>query len=144
MIRPGDFGRQDPPSRKAEQWLAERMVADPAVLGLGELDVSVASSAFRQVSLVAIDESSALWVVELQLGIADDRSILRVIERWLLQRKRHPAKRCSALFGAGQFPPRDLQILELLSTALPLRAVELRIANVAGSFAVQFSPVVLR
>jgi hypothetical protein len=144
MIDRGDLGRRGAANGTAEHWLAERINDDPAILGLGGLDVARVSWRLGQVSLLMRSEAgSALYIVELQLGPTDDRHLIRVVERWAVERKRHSTSRCFAVLGAEQFPHRCLNVLQLIHTAIPLRAMKLHIAETVRDAALRFTPVVL-
>ena len=130
MISPSHLSPGSPARSRgganAEQSLVERINENPAVLGLGDLDLKRASWRSRQISLLLESPAeSVLFVVELQLGPTDDCHVIRVIERWLTERKRQRMKRCSAVLVAEEIAPRYVNILELISRAVPLLALEM-------------------
>ena len=127
------------PEIPIEPWLAELISDDPALLGSGDLETrrgAPASSAW-----FSNPQARALYVVELQLGPADDRHLIRVVERWAAERKRHTTSRCVAVLAAEQFPPRYRHILPWIGTAIPRLQTQLQISEMAGNFAVRFTPV---
>ena len=122
----------------AENWLVRRVSEDPAILGLGDLEFIRARPSCRagQVGLLLEDRAeSRLYVVELQFGPTDDRHVIRVVERWAAERKRQRTDRCLAVLLAEQVPPRYLNILQLISHAVPLLAMEMRISATEGKVA---------
>ena len=149
MISPSQFGAGNPARSRgganAEQSLVERINEDPIVLGLGDLDLKRASWRSRQISL--LPESPAelvLFVVELHLGPTDDCHVIRVIERWLTERKRQRTKRCSAVLVAERIAPRYVNILALISRAVPLLALQMEPSACTEGTALRFRPVGLR
>ena len=129
----------------AEQSLVERINEDPIVLGLGDLDLKRASWRSRQISLfLESPAESVLFVVELQLGPTDDRHVIRVVERWLNERKRQRMNRCSAVLVAEEIAPRYVNILELISRGVPLLALEMEPSEGTKGTPLRFRPVGLR
>jgi hypothetical protein len=143
-LRPGSPARARG-GASAEQSLVERINKDPTVLGLGDLDLKRASWRSRQISLLLESPAeSVLFVVELQLGPTDDRHVIRVVERWLNERKRQRIKRCSAVLVAEEIAPRYVNILALISRAVPLLALEMEPSAGTEGTAMRFRPVGLR
>ena len=129
----------------AEQSLVERITEDPAVLGLGDVDLKRASWRSRQISLLLESPAeSVLFVVELQLGPTDDRHIMRVVEQWVTERRRQRFSRCSAVLVAEEIAPRYVNILALISRAVPLLALEMEPSAGTEGTALRFRPVGLR
>jgi hypothetical protein len=149
MISPRQLGPGSPARSRGgantEQSLVERITEDPAVLGLGDVDLKRASWRSRQISLLLESPAeSVLFVVELQLAPTDDRHIMRVVERWLTERKRQRMKRCSAVLGAEEIAPRYVNILALISRAVPLLALEMEPSAGTEGTLLRFRPVGLR
>jgi hypothetical protein len=125
-----------------EPWLVERISEDPTILGLGDLDLKRASWRCRQVSLLLEDPArSDLYVVELQIRPADDRHIIRLVDHWDATRKRHWRNRCFAVLVAEQIAPRYLNILQVMSRAVPLALREIRMSEAAGATTSSSVPV---
>jgi len=149
MISPSQFGPGSPArahgGANTEQTLVERISEDPAVLGLGDLDLKRASWRSRQISLLLESPAeSVLFVVELQLGPTDDRLVIRVVDRWLTERKRQRMKRCSAVLVAEEIAPRYVNILKLISRAVPLLALQMEPSAGAEGTALRFRHLGLR
>ena len=107
--------------------VVEQIADDPSVLGLGDLDVLHAPPPCRagQVSFRLLDPVTAgFYVVELVLGPVDDRSIIRLVERWAAERKRHGHRRCVAVLVAAHVEPRYRNLLRLIGGAVPLLVME--------------------
>ncbi len=132
-------------SANAEQSLVERISEDPAVLGLGDVDLKRASWRSRQVSLLLESQAeSVLFVVELQLGPTDDRHVIRVVERWLTERRRQRSSRCFAVLVAEEIASRYVNILKIISRAVPLLALEMEPSAGTEGTALRFRHVGLR
>ena len=149
MISPGHLSPESSArprgSANTEQSLVERITEDPAVLGLGDVDLKRASWRSRQISLLLESPAeSVLFVVELQLAPTDDRHIMRVVERWLTERKRQRMKRCSAVLGAEEIAPRYVNILKIISRAVPLLALQMEPSACTEGTTLRFRPVGLR
>jgi len=128
-----------------EASLVERISDDPVILGLGDLDLKRASWRSRHVSLFLENPcESALYIVELQLGPTDDRHIIRLVERWDATLKRHSRNRCFAVLVAEQIAPRYLNILQVISKAVPVALREIRVSEAAGTTTPGFVSVCLQ
>ena len=149
MISPRQLGPGNPARPRgganAVQSLVEQISEDPAVLGLGDLDLKRASWRSRQISLLLESPAeSVLFVVELQLGPTDDRHVIRVVDRWLTERKRQRTKRCSAVLVAEEIAPRYVNILKIISRAVPLLALQMEPSACTEGTTLRFRPVGLR
>ena len=149
MISPSHLSPGSPARSRggasAEHTLAERINEDPAVLGLGDLDLKRASWRSRQISLLLESPAeSVLFVVELQLGPTDDRHIMRVMERWLTERKRQRLSRCFAVLVGEEIAPRYVNILKLISRAVPLLALKMEPSEGSEGTSLRFRHVGLR
>ena len=143
MISSSQLGPRSPARSRggasAEDTVARRINEDPTVLGLGDLDLKRASWHSRQISpLLASPAESVLFVVELQLGPTDDRHAMRVVERWVAERKRHRFSRCSAVLVAEEIAPRYVNILALISRAVPLLALQMEPSACTEGTALRF------
>jgi len=130
-----------------EQRLVQWISANPAILGLGALKFQrvLPSSRAGQVSLVLYDRAeSSFYAAEIQFGPTDDRHLIRVVERWAAERKRHPRRRCFAVLVAEEIAPRYLNVLRLISRGVPLLAIEMHNAEARGTASLRFTPLVLR
>jgi hypothetical protein len=128
-----------------EQSLVDRINENPTVLGLGDLDLKRASWRSRQISLLLESPAeSVLFVVELQLGPTDDRHIMRVMERWLTERKRQRLSRCFAVLVGEEIAPRYVNILKLISRAVPLLALKMEPSEGSEGTSLRFRHVGLR
>jgi len=119
----------------------QQIEEDPAILGLGDADVLrvFSSCGADQASILLADPVGAiLYVVEVRLGPMDDRTVVRLVEHWAGVRKWHAGRRCFAVLVAEEIDPRYRNILGLISSAVPVQAMEMR---TAGTTSLQFIPI---
>ena len=102
-----------------ERWLHERIADDPALLGLG--DVEVRDSERRQPRAGRLDlllsdpETQTRYEVEIQLGPTDESHIIRTIEYWEIERRRYPQYEHVAVIVAEDVTSRFLNVINLLN-----------------------------
>ena len=113
-----------------ERWLHEKLLENPSLLGLGDLDVR--ASERRQPSGGRLDlllfdpETDTRYEVELQLGATDESHIIRTIEYWDIERKRYPQYEHIAVIAAEDVTSRFLNVVGLFNQAIPLIAIQLK------------------
>src|SRR5262245_53417919 len=77
-----------------EKWLQGLIAQDPAILGLGDLQVKererAQPGAGRLELLLQDPQQNKRYEVEIQLGKTDESHIIRTIEFWDSERRRHP------------------------------------------------------
>ena len=79
----------------------ERIKDDPAILGLGELEIlRVLPSRCPDAAGLLLEGGLVLYVVDLQVGPVDDHQIIRVVERWNAIRRQHPSLQVNAVVVA--------------------------------------------
>ena len=150
MISHGDLGhgrqtRSRGDGTNVEQLLAARIKEHPATLGLGDMDLKRVSWCSRQISLLLENSAeSVLFVVEVQLGATDEHHLIRLVERWLAERNCQRRRHCSAVLVAQEIPPRYLSILQVISRAVPLLALEMELSEGPVGVTLQFRHVGLR
>lgn len=136
------FAKAKPLSLKShpaynERWLQGVIVDDPALLGLGDLDVKDIER--RQprggrLDILLVDpETSTRYEVEVQLGATDESHIIRTIEYWDVERNRYPNYDHVAVIVAEDVTSRFLNVMSLLNRSVPLIAVQLNAWDVAGT-----------
>ena len=79
-----------------EKWIQDRIVENPTILGLGELDVrdkerKQAKAGRLDLLLEDANSENKRYTVELQLGKTDESHIIRTIEYWDIEQKRFPS-----------------------------------------------------
>ncbi len=121
-----------------ERWLHDRLIENPSLLGLGELDVR--DSERRQPNRGRLDlllqdaETSTRYEVEIQLGEMDESHIIRTIEYWDIERRRYPQYDHIAVIVAEDVTSRFLNIISLLNGQIPLIAIQIKGVEVNGAF----------
>ena len=117
-----------------ETWLTNKIVENPALLGLGDLDVRDRErrqpSAGRLDLLLSNPETDTRYEVEVQLGRTDESHLVRTIEYWDIERRRYPHYDHIAVLVAEDVTSRFLNVIGLLNRAIPLIAIQLRAAQV--------------
>ncbi len=112
-----------------EKWLQDQIKDDPALLGLGDLEI--AGREHRQPIGGRIDfllrdaEAETYYEVEVMLGTLDESHIIRTIEYWDIERQRRPQFEHRAVIVAENITSRFFNVLRLLNRAVPMIAVKL-------------------
>jgi hypothetical protein len=119
-----------------EKWLQERLAEDPALLGLGELelkDVERPQPRAGRLDLLFTDpETRTRYEVEVQLGATDEAHIIRTVEYWDIEKARYPQYEHVAVIVAEDITSRFLNVISLFNKAIPLVAIQLRALEVKG------------
>jgi hypothetical protein len=120
----------------SEKWLQAKIVEDPTILGLGDLEVRDVErrqhKAGRLDLLLADIETNTRYEVEIQLGGTDESHIIRTIEYWDLERRRYPMYDHVAVIVAEDITSRFLNVVGLFNGFIPLIAIQLRAIQVGG------------
>ena len=123
----------------SEQWLEDRIVEDPSLLGLGDLDVierQKSQPPGGKLDLLLRDpETLTRYVVELQLGATDPSHIIRAIEYWDVERRRYPQYEHVAVIVAEDVTGRFFNVINLFNGMLPLIAIQMECVEVNGNHA---------
>jgi hypothetical protein len=124
---------------KDKYWLRDQIWTNPSCLGLGELEQvrkeKKQSSGGRLDILLGNSEDDERYEVEVMLGETDETHIIRTIEYWLRERRRHPTKQHYAVLVAEKINKRFFEVIYLLSETTPLIAIQAnfrRIGDVVG------------
>jgi hypothetical protein len=128
-----------------ERWVQERIAADPAILGLGELDLiqreRTVGKAGRLDLLLADRERERRYELELMLGPTDPSHIIRCIEYWDAEKRLYPAYDHIAVLVAEDITSRFLNVISLLSGSIPLIALQLEALEVGDQIVLNFTKV---
>lgn len=120
-----------------ERWLQREIEKDPAILGLGELEI--AGKEHHQPSGGRIDfllrdsDGEVYYEVEVMLGSLDESHIIRTIEYWDIERQRRPQFEHRAVIVAENITARFFNVIRLLNRAVPLIAIKLSALRVGDS-----------
>ena len=141
------YAKPEPISLKAhpdfnEKWLQSHITEDPAILGLGELEVIGSERrqerAGRLDLLLADLEGNRRYEVELMLGSTDESHIIRSIEYWDIERRRYPAYEHCAVLVAEDITTRFLNVLALFAGTIPFIAIQLNALKVGEQIVLNF------
>lgn len=113
----------------SEKWVQDRIIDDPTILGLGELDLikseKTQHKAGRLDLLLHDDQLNRRYEVELMLGATDPSHIIRCIEYWDIEKRRYPSYDHVAVLVAEDVTSRFLNVMSLLAGSIPLIAIQL-------------------
>ena len=116
-------------SSLTERWVQELLSNEPALLGLGDLDVRETERpqlrAGRLDILLTDPESSTRYEVELQLGATDESHIIRTIEYWDNERRRYPQYEHVAVIVAEEITSRFFNVISLFNGFIPIIAIQM-------------------
>jgi hypothetical protein len=135
-------------SEFSEGWLQERIAADPAILGLGEVGLIQRERAQHKagrLDLLLFDRPENIrYEVELMLGATDESHIIRCIEYWDIERRRYPAYDHCAVLIAENVTTRFLNVLGLIAGSIPFIAIQLSALQVGDQIVLNFVRVLDR
>ena len=128
-----------------EAWLRDRIVEDPTILGLGELEVKdverIQPGAGRLDLLLYDPDVGKRYEVELMLGAVDESHIIRCIEYWDIERKRYPQYDHAAVLIAEDITARFRNVIALFNAAIPMIAIQLNALSVDDKILLSFTTV---
>lgn len=132
-----------------EEWLKQRLIENPDLLGLGG-ELVVRDSERSQPSggrldlLLTDSEADIRYEVELQLGALDESHIIRTIEYWDIERRRYPQYEHIAVIVSEEVTGRFHNVISLLNSngAIPLIAIQIKGVKVNGAFTLVATRVV--
>lgn len=113
-----------------ERWVHDRIVEEPAILGLGDLQVrdrERAQKAGGRLDLLLTDaEEERRYVTEIQLGETDESHIIRTIEYWDEEKKRLGSLyEHVAVIIAERITSRFFNVIGLFNAQIPLIAIQM-------------------
>lgn len=129
-----------------EKWVQEQIANDPALLGLGELELKdkerYQASGGRIDLLLYEPESLKRYEVEIQLGATDESHIIRTIEYWDNERRLYPQYEHAAVIVAEDITSRFLNVIQLFNGRIPLIALKMTAYKVGDDYALTFVKVI--
>ena len=130
---------------KDEYWLQHQIWTNPSCLGLGELEQvrkeKKQSSGGRLDILLGSPDDDERYAVEVMLGETDETHIIRTIEYWLRERRRHPTKQHYAVLVAEKINKRFFEVIYLLSETTPIIAIQANLRKIGGSIGLSFDTI---
>jgi hypothetical protein len=128
-----------------EKWLQERIVEDPSILGLGNLDVReserIQPTGGRLDLLMSDPDTLTRYEVEIQLGASDEKHIIRTLEYWDVERRRYPQYDHVAVLVAEDVTSRFLNVVSLFNGFIPIIAIQMQALDVGGVLTLSSSRV---
>ncbi|MGE3804296.1 MAG: hypothetical protein AB7K24_06455 [Gemmataceae bacterium] len=125
-----------------EQWIQERIIHDPTILGVGDVEVVTAEKlqpkAGRLDLLLHDDQLNRRYEVELMLGATDPSHIIRCIEYWDIERRRYPSYDHVAVLVAEDITSRFLNVISLFAGSIPLIAVQMVALQIGNNIVLHF------
>src|ERR1035437_8899416 len=119
-----------------ERWVQARIAEDPSILGMGDLILKdkerIQPRAGRLDLLLQDPDTSRRYEVEVQLGPADESTLIRTIEYWDIERKRYPQYEHCAVIVAEEITGRFLNVISLFNGAIPLIAIQMQASRPSG------------
>lgn len=128
-----------------EAWLQNTICENPQKLGLGDLQLvakeRIISSGGRLDILFQDTSEEKMFEVEVQLGETDPSHIIRTIEYWDLIRKKYPLRQHYGVLVAETITKRFFNVIGLLSTTIPIIAIQCQIVEIEEKKALVFTKV---
>jgi len=128
-----------------EKWLQQRIVEDPSLLGLGDIEVKdverMQPRAGRLDLLLYDPEGNTRYEVELQLGPTDESHIIRTIEYWDIERRRYPQYDHVGVIVAEEITARFFNVIALFNGFIPLIAVQVSAIELGDATTLVFTKV---
>lgn len=131
-----------------EDMIQEFIFSDPSVLGLGDVTPiqreKIQPSGGRLDLLLASEDNSQRYEVEIQLGATDPSHIIRTIEYWDSERQRYPQYDHCAVIVAEEITGRFMNVISLFNGAIPLIAIQVSAYKNGDDYALAFTKVIDR
>lgn len=113
----------------SERWVQNLLADNPALLGLGDLDVIETERrqphAGRLDMLLIDRDNRTRYEVELQLGSTDETHIIRTLEYWDIERRRYPQYEHIAVIVAEDITSRFFNVISLFNGFIPIAAIQM-------------------
>ena len=128
-----------------ECWLHDQIIADPACLGLGELEPisheRLQPAGGRLDLLLKDPTDDTMYEVEVMLGETDESHIIRTIEYWDNEKRKWPQRQHFAVLVAETITRRFFNVIQLFSHALPIIAIQASLVEANGQMVLHFVKV---
>lgn len=128
-----------------EFWLQDQIVENPSCLQLGELEVisreRQQTSGGRLDILLKDPEDDSMYEVEVMLGETDETHIIRTIEYWDNEKRKWPQRQHFAVLVAETITRRFFNVIQLMSHAIPIIAIQVNVVEADGKKILHFSKV---
>lgn len=128
-----------------EAWVQQQIIADPSILGIGEVEVRDFER--RQLKAGRLDlllqdtDTYKRYEAEIQLGPTDESHIIRTIEYWDLERKRYPQYDHCAVIIAEEITGRFFNVISLFNGHIPLIAIQIKAIKIGDDIGLDFTKI---
>lgn len=127
-----------PPEKTATTMdaIIEQISANTGILGFGDdliIKQDFPSRRPGQASML-LESESRVYILDFQLGSADDAQVVRLAERWAAQSRRNPGRRVIAVLAAEEITMRHRNILRVIGNAVPITALRMETEGPAVRF----------
>lgn len=128
-----------------EVWLQDQIAANPSCLRLGDLELLARersqSSGGRLDILLKDPEDDSMYEVEVMLGDTDETHIVRTIEYWIREKRKWPRRQHFPVLVAEGMTRRFFDVIQVLSNAIPLIAIQASVIEANGHRVLAFQKV---
>ena len=128
-----------------EFWLQDQIVDNPSCLQLGELELIYRerqqASGGRLDILLKDPEDDSMYEVEVMLGETNETHIIRTIKYWDHEKRKWPQREHFAVLVAETITRRFFNVIQLLSHAIPIIAIQVNVVEADGKKILHFSKV---
>ncbi len=129
----------------SERLIQDLIAGNPSILGLGHLELQAREKvqpSGGRIDLVLRDASDATWYeVEIQLGKTDESHIVRTIEYWESEQRRHPERDHIAVIVAEKITGRFFNVISLLNQNIPIIALMLTATKLGDQYGLLFTKI---
>ncbi len=147
MINLENISLKDAPNIN-EKFIQQKIYENPKILGLGNLKpirMEKPQISGGRIDILLADENlTTRYEVELQLGEIDPSHLIRTIEYWDKERKRFPNyKHCAVIIAENVSSSRYLNVINLLNGCVPIIALQLNAFKIHDDeFSITFTKIV--
>lgn len=128
-----------------EAWVKARIIEDPSLLNLGKLKYMqhevVEPNSGRLDLLFYSPQWDRYYEVEVMLGQTDESHIIRTLEYWDYESKKHPNKEHFAVLIAEDITKRFFNVIYLLNNAFPIIVIQLNALKWEDKVSLNFSTI---
>ena len=128
----------------SEVWIQQVIAENPAILGLGDLEVvSKERMQIRggRLDLLLRDANKRRYEIEIQLGATDASHIIRTLEYYDIEKKRYPQYDHCAVIIAEDITSRFHNVISMFNGFIPLIAIQMSAYEIDGKIALVFTKV---
>lgn len=125
-----------------ERLIQDLIAKDPSVIGLGPLELQAREriqTAGGRLDFILRDDDNDTWYeVEIQLGKTDESHIIRTIEYWENEQRRHRDLNHVAVIIAEEITGRFFNVISLLNQSIPIVALKMTATKIGDKYGLLF------